>query len=135
VCRRLTRSTGKTYFLYYVLIERLLQGETTLFQSKKGDLVVIEDNKPVWRVGGNDDLSRLPGDDVWALVDGDPTGSQPHMELQVDWLTNVRIVMASSPKIQSHQNWLKQVLGKLYYMKTWARDDMFVAGCVVRSLA
>jgi hypothetical protein len=113
--------------LFLILVERLQAGKMTLFQTKQG-LLLFEAGKPVREVTT---VCALPGDDVWALVDGDVQDCQPHPGLLEH--ANIRIVMASSPKTRGQRNWLKQKnnIGGLYIMKTWSREELFLAGYVL----
>jgi hypothetical protein len=113
--------------LFLILVERLQAGKTTLFQTKHG-LFLFEAGKPVREITS---VCALPGNDIWALVDGDVKGCQPHPGLLEH--ANIRIVMASSLKPHEELTWLKkkQNIGGYYIMKTWSKEELFLAGYVL----
>jgi len=113
---------GKTYFLYYALVLRLLAGLPTLFQSRKSLFVFDNDSVRV-----QEDFIDLPGLDIWALVDGDAKDAQPADLLLSPFVPNVRVIMASSPKTKDDRTWLNQKSGKAMMMYPWTMQELRVA--------
>jgi hypothetical protein len=102
--------------LDYVLIDRSLRRQTTLYQEAN-ILYVFEDGKPVWRARDSRDLLHLRDVDIWALVEGDLIRGQLH-----------------PGEIQANREWRKQCMGTIYYMETWTWDELFLVGCMLRSV-
>ena len=63
---------GKTCYLYYLLVQRLIDARPTVFQDAKGDVFVIEDT-----VQYLDAMVVRPGHDILTLVDADGTFCVP----------------------------------------------------------
>jgi hypothetical protein len=91
-------------------------------------LFLFEAGKPARNITK---VPHLQGDVIWALVDGDVDGGQPHPHL-IDW-PSIRIVMASSPRTPESRKWLKQKVAAdaLLFMKTWSVKELSFVGCVL----
>jgi hypothetical protein len=123
----LTLFTGKRHMLFFLLVERLRAGKTTYFQTKQS-LILFEAGQPVRKVAY---VGHIPGEDIWALVDGEVYGGQPHPGMIQ--ARNVRIVMVSSPKPWCDISWLNQKNNPAgtFYMRTWTEEELLLAGCVL----
>jgi hypothetical protein len=110
--------------LFFMLVERLRAGQSTYFQTHD-ILLLFEAGRPVCKVKGS--VYPVPGEDIWALVDGNVVDGRPRGGLLRQ--SNVRIVMASSPR---SKGWLKQKKSAgVLFMKTWTEQELFFAGCVL----
>jgi hypothetical protein len=94
---------GKTSYLFVLLINRLLRGERTIFQSASGSVYEISDIVQ--------ELPRLKkpiseDDDVVALVDADSNQPYPTFEVRE---SGARIVATSSPKTKQSRMWMNHL--------------------------
>ncbi|KAF5348664.1 hypothetical protein D9758_006807 [Tetrapyrgos nigripes] len=84
---------GKSFFLLYALIRRLMEGKTTVFHAMNHDTYVF-DMQSVWRVKGSLHGGHLPvgeaQETVWCLYDATQSNSLYH--------TNGFRVHATSPR-------------------------------------
>jgi hypothetical protein len=104
--------TGKTSFLYMLLIKRLLGRQPTFFQTSGGSVYYVADvvsrvEDPKKELTFHDDLQD-PFDTV-ALVDADGSEDQNAPCPVLLCSPNIRIIMASSPRGATSKNWLKQL--------------------------
>jgi hypothetical protein len=112
---------------------RLLLAKTTLFQPKDGRLYLFRDSQPTQLIGDGHELYYLTSegdDDIWALVDGDLQNVQPHPSLLYG-PRNVRIIMASSPRVKSDRKWMKYTDGAEILMDLWTPSELFFAAYVL----
>ncbi len=110
------------------LIERLLQGLDTYFQTGDGKVFFLSDM--VTLVNSAEHESR-EGFEIEALVDAD---SGPPYDVPQPVLfsrRDIRIVLTSSPKDSKTRNWLKQLgesAGKTFLMDIWTQQEFVVVG-------
>ncbi|KAF8510508.1 hypothetical protein BU17DRAFT_70030 [Hysterangium stoloniferum] len=93
-------SSGKTSYLFLLLIHRLLRGERTIFQSASG--VVYEISNIVQELSRSEVLNH---NDAVALVDADQNHPSPTFEVQQ---SGARIVV-TSPKDKKARSWMKHL--------------------------
>ncbi|KAF8273633.1 hypothetical protein EI94DRAFT_1913870 [Lactarius quietus] len=93
---------GKTCFLYYVLVTRLLRAQPTIFQHMDGRVFVVTDEVRLRRPA-----DTIDGDDVVALVDGDRQNCIPDPFIVGN--ENHRILLTSSPKTRKDRSWIEQL--------------------------
>ncbi|TDL17102.1 hypothetical protein BD410DRAFT_794677 [Rickenella mellea] len=117
---------GKTTYLYERLIDRLLDGEPTYFQTEDGRLFFISEE--VTLVDAR--TLHKAGDNVVALVDADLSTARPQPVLLTS--TDIQTIVTSSPKSKEDQKWLDQVgggrRGMIYAMDLWSYQEFMVAG-------
>jgi hypothetical protein len=89
---------GKTCFLYYSLVLRLIGSEHTVLQDQHGSVFLITDQV---RNEGS-----VEGSDVLALVDADGDKCKPSKEILDNH--NYRILLVSSPRTSADRKWMEQ---------------------------
>jgi hypothetical protein len=125
--------TGKTSFLYVLLIKRLLRGQPTFFQTLEGNLfyvstAVTKIKDPERELTIRDQLQDPS--DVVALVDAD--GRE-----EITWpcgvlmcARNIRVILASFPRDRRSRKWLKQLdVPEASYarmMDIWSESELFI---------
>ncbi|GJJ08354.1 hypothetical protein Clacol_002568 [Clathrus columnatus] len=119
---------GKTIYLTYHLVQRLLAGQATIFSfnfyerylfHQSGVYDVAGDSvRTLWKI--NPELNEEP---PLVLIDFN--------ERQTQWDINVfgsnLILAASSPNRSRYKNWLKESSAVPYVMKTWEWKGIFQA--------
>jgi hypothetical protein len=118
--------TGVTSYLHILLIDRLLKGQNTIFQSKEGTVYQISDTV--------EQLARysvpiLAGDDVVALVDGDGDPAAPALEV-LD--SGARIVITTPPQDKESRKWMEELPGgpqaTTFMMNPWSLKEHLLTG-------
>jgi hypothetical protein len=95
----LNNPEGKTCFLYYVLVLRLIQAQPTIFQDDNGSVFTIAEH-----VSGS---GHVDGDDILALVDADGEQCKPSKE-RILSKNSYRVLLTSSPRNEKDRDWMKQ---------------------------
>jgi hypothetical protein len=119
--------TGKTTFLHYLLIERVIDGKPTAFQvSANGTFFLLGQHDLRYvPVGTAMDPAGFPG--VWALVDSNAGLIEPRSEF-----TSIRskffLVQTSSPQPRRWKAWRTQLSGDIAVMKGWSWPEMCIGG-------
>lgn len=105
---------GKTCFLSYVLVNRLLCGEPTVLQigNAKINNHLLFDHKGVRFVYMNDPV--MSDGRIWSLTDQSPLGVADLLDVH-SWLT----IITSSPRKSNYFSQKKQYNMQLYYMPPW----------------
>lgn len=119
---------GKTSYLYVLLIDRLLKGQKTIFQSTDG--IVYEISNTVQELPPFM-LPTLAGKDVLALIDADGPQWAPTQQV---CFSHVRIVVVSSPNDEQSRRWMKQlpggVLATAYMINPFSLKEFLLTGFV-----
>jgi hypothetical protein len=125
---------GKSIFLYYALIERVLNGEPTLFQlgPKSAFMLLGQTNVRIFREDDDIDTQEYPG--AWALVDSNAAIKAPRGELA---MANSRIflVQATSPQPSRWSEWAKQRRAPLVVMDPFSWHEFYIGGFVMPFLS
>ena len=108
---------GKTWFLSYVLVERLLRAEATVLQVA-ANVHILLDQSGI-SCSGNISPQALRNSDTWALCDRQPLGLADHNEAH-QWF----ILVASSPKITNIKAIQKVHHAICIYMPLWTWDEL-----------
>jgi hypothetical protein len=127
-------TTGKTSFLYMLLIKRLLCGKPTFFQTMGGTVYYVSD--VVQRIDEPDVEARIidplqDASDVVALVDADGKSDMhtPHCILL--YARNIRVILTSFPRGPESKRWLKQSNVpeglRVRMMDIWSEAELFIA--------
>ena len=118
---------GKTCFLSYVLVERLLKAQPTVLQIG-GDSDeyshFLFDKLGVRPVLSCDDNS-LNDSTIWALTDQKPRGIASSFDCH-NWL----VVVTSSPRRENYKKIEKHYAAPLYYMPEWTWEEIAAASSV-----
>jgi len=122
---------GKTWFLSYVLMRRLLEGKPTIFQAGRnsgGDggftaaAHYFIDMHGV-RLMDNEQLDSDSDEaGVWVLADQKPIGAQ-EMAKNQRWL----VVVTSSPRPSNYKYIVKEYSPRMFYLPTWEWDEVVAA--------
>ena len=125
--------TGKTSFLYVLLIKRLLRGQPTFFQTLGGNVYYVSTTvekieDPEREVTIRDDLQDPS--DIVALVDADGR-EEIHTPRPVLTCThNIRVILASSPRDPRSRKWLKQLNvpepSRARMMDIWSEAELVI---------
>jgi hypothetical protein len=113
---------GKTCYLYYLLVQRLIDARPTVFQDTKGDVFVIEDT-----VQYLDRMVIRPGHDILTLVDAEGAFCIPSYYILNSG--NLRIVLTSPPRTHRDRKWLKQhcpYTGTTLVMEPWTKAELLL---------
>ncbi len=107
---------GKTIFLYYALMERILDGLPTLFQLDPTRVFMFLGPADVRIYGSQErlDPGSYPG--AWALVDSGSELIRPRVKLTTIG-SKYFVIQASSPKPSRWKEWSKQLNAPLAVMK------------------
>ena len=114
---------GKTCFLYYYLVLRLIAAEHTVFQDVEGSVFNITDQ--VRKEG------FVEGDDVLTLVDADGDMCRPAGVILAR--NEYRIVLTSSPRSRKDRKWMDQycpLYGQVLIMEPFSWEEMIQLGFV-----
>ena len=120
---------GKTLFLYYALIERILDKEPTAFQldSKRVFVFFGPTDVQVCPNGERLDPEKFPG--AWALVDSNASLIQPEEKLISD-RSKYFVIQATSPQPLRWKAWSKYCDAELAVMKAWSWPELYIGGQV-----
>jgi hypothetical protein len=119
---------GKSFFLYYILIERVLDAEPTLFQldSKRAFMLFGQADVCVHHLE-RIDTEKYPG--AWALVDSNASINEPRGELCV-FESRFFLIQATSPQPSRWKEWAKQRDAPLVVMEAWSWQELYIGGFV-----
>jgi len=121
---------GKTWFLSYVLVRRLLEGKPTIFQ------VANHLSNPVgfteathYLINGNGvhpmpdtpSFSELNNPEIWVLADQMPVGAARTADHS--WL----VVVSSSPRKENIHRLNKDYAPQTYYLPAWDWEEVVAA--------
>jgi hypothetical protein len=118
---------GKTWFLTYVLVRRLLEGKPTIFQLAQFDSAnpnpthYLVDRNGV-RQMDSPSLGELRNPDIWVLADQKPEGV-PREAGEHNWL----VVVTSSPQEDNYHYIVKQYSPKKFYLPAWEWEEVVAA--------
>ena len=121
--------TGKTFFLYFVLIERILNGQRTAFQCDHGRAILILDHHDlqIFPVATRFDPEAYSG--MWVLVDSNSRVVQPRDEF-ISAHSKFFVVQAASPQPMRWKTWKKERDADMAVMKPWTWEEMYIGGSV-----
>ena len=121
--------TGKTFFLYFVLIERILDGRSTAFQWDPSRVVLLLNRHDVRTFPSaiNFDPEGYPG--TWALVDSNSSLVTPRSEF-IDARSKFFVVQAASPRPERWKTWKKELTAEMAVMKPWSWEEIYIGGSV-----
>lgn len=116
---------GKTCFLYYVLVLRLIQSQPTVFQDNFGTVSIIDDEVREW--------GSLDGRDVLALVDADNQYCEPDDTILAN--DNYRVLLTSSPRETDNRKWMEQYCsgGDVLVMRPCSLEEIIIMAFVLLS--
>jgi len=124
-------SIGKTWFLSYVLVRRLLEGKPTIFQvadNFRGDNGFADathyliDADGVRRMDKRPPFFELINPDIWVLAAQMPVGA-PRRVREHRWL----VVVTSEPREADFKDLVKDHSPQQYYLPTWDWGEIMAA--------
>jgi hypothetical protein len=112
-------------FLPYILLERILDGEPTIFQNTAESVYSVTGaNQSDIKVYPRDGtLPSPPPAGVLALVDSNSTVATPYNALIEH---GYFIVQASSPEPRRWKSWAKEVNARVRAMGPWSWEETFI---------
>jgi hypothetical protein len=122
---------GKTWFLSYVLVRRLLEGKPTIFQvadNFRGDNGFADathyliDADGVRRMDKRPPFFELINPDIWVLAAQMPVGA-PRRVREHRWL----VVVTSEPREADFKDLVKDHSPQQYYLPTWDWGEIMAA--------
>jgi hypothetical protein len=117
---------GKTCFLTYVLIRRLLEGKPTIFQVFDGDFTnathYLINGNGVHQMPRSPSVPEMDNPDIWVLADQKPVGA-PRLVGDHSWL----VVVTSEPGEANHENLVKHFSPRMFYFPTWDWEEVVAA--------
>lgn len=123
---------GKTLFLVYLLIERVLAGKKTIFQSSSKNLVLLDGGTVTEYV--NEDFEANKHMDAWALLDAGEEIYLPHdppIALNSGNANLPFIVLATSPQPAKWRRYFKYLHAEILASDLWSWNEMFIAKQVI----
>jgi hypothetical protein len=126
---------GKSYFLSYLLVLRLLNGLPTIFLTPLSNLHIFVGGQCFQYMsgavkGGFLDLQSLwdkyPDAQWWVLVDTPVLPATLAQQVQDPGWT---FVHAASPgSLKQAKTWSKNISSFVYYLDVWTNEEMFFVG-------
>lgn len=121
---------GKSYFLSYILVLRLLEGLPTVFLSPKSEIFIFMKGRcnfyGLHDVNGM--LESFRDNDVnwWVLLDTPNIPDSLEQQIQNPRWT---FLHAASPEsLKKAKAWSKSSLRLMYYMDIWSKEELYFAG-------
>ncbi|KDQ14442.1 hypothetical protein BOTBODRAFT_55303 [Botryobasidium botryosum FD-172 SS1] len=111
---------GKSLFLYYVLIRRLLLGLPIALQVAPEEVLLFLESG-TYLIRDQDTMNFIPGD-IWALVDFSSGVGQPALFLTYP-SPSFFIVQAASFRAED-MDWHRDKNGEAFYMRPWGWDEI-----------
>jgi hypothetical protein len=125
-------NTGKSCFLFYVLLCRLRSAKSTALQSSPDHFFLFDQNGVTIydvRVAGVDVFSK--GANTWALTDSSDNLAMPCAPFLAAATADLAwVVQATSPKQSRYKAWTKHRHGFKYVMRGFTPDEFISLGLV-----
>jgi hypothetical protein len=120
---------GKSFFLYFLLIERILAGQPTAWQFRSSDVILIHNHNKIQMFPENVwlDTQAPEYSGYWALVDSNAQVVQPRGEF-TDTHSKFYLVQAASPQPARWKAWKKYLSASIAVMKPWSWDEIYIGG-------
>jgi len=124
---------GKTFFLYFALVERLLDALPTALQLGRDDIFLFQsDGVRLLPAAANIALLEFlhtitPR--IWALVDSNATLNIP-AEMFISHTSPFYVVQATSPKLDRWKEWKKQRKANEAVLQPWSWDELCIGAYV-----
>ncbi|KAF9488798.1 hypothetical protein BDN71DRAFT_1456902 [Pleurotus eryngii] len=122
--------TGKTYYLFFLLLKKLTKGEPVLFSLSKREVLYFSSGG----VQSNTDIvpqdlldlvppkSQNPADRTWALINSDQGDGLPPPDALLQKF--IFSFQAPSPRTSRYKAWTKQKGGKVLSVARWSRQEL-----------
>ncbi|TPX34301.1 hypothetical protein SmJEL517_g03034 [Synchytrium microbalum] len=122
---------GKSIFLLYILIERLLDGLPTALQTSLSCYHYFDHSGVIMNASTRSCPSDI-GNPTWGLVDSNQEVVNPCVGLIGN--SQLLVVQATSPKVERYSEWTKQANALIYYMNNWTWEEAAFYGSEVLHL-
>ena len=118
---------GKTSYLTYCLVRRLIAGLPTIFAKHEADRYLFLDSGVYWIPYDSFDLSEKPPftdrvENTLVLFDLNEMQSTP------EHFQRWRVLATSSPQSGRHKEWAKRQGAECWNMKTWSWGEIAMLG-------
>ena len=128
------KCTGKTVFLFYALIQRILNAQSTILRYEDGRYIGF-DNRGCKAFGAHPqgDPDWVYDDRTWVLADTQYKAAENPTGIPTAPLTSVTsffVVFSTSPKRERYYDWAKINSCLYLYMKPWTWEEIHFAGSV-----
>ena len=123
---------GKSYFLSYLLVFRLLEGKPTVFLTSDNSLHVFCDEYMHYEVVNPESLdlrnvwASYPDADWWVLVDYPALPRT--LKKQIDARKWTFVHAASPGSLDKAKKWSKCCPSPVFYMDVWSEQEMYFVG-------
>jgi hypothetical protein len=111
---------GKTTFLYYVLVCRVLAGEPTMFEYEKHGIYSFTDT-----FQHLDKIDARASPNAWALSDSNSALWKPNQSFTGQG-SQFFVLQATSPRPERWHSWKKYRNAKMVTMDLWSWDEMYI---------
>jgi hypothetical protein len=117
-----SKRQGKTIFLLFILLLRILDGEPTIFRYRQGWLVGFSKEGAKMYKESWDDWSLYPEPPTWVLSDPDFAAEGDHLGAPSGLMNNRRMfaVFTTSPNIERWYKWEKQRAVVTIVIQPWS---------------
>jgi len=115
---------GKTMFLYYILIHRILHGQPTAFQPTSSHTLIFHHSRAEI-FGEHTTIDSLAYPGAWALSDSNADVYQPRREF-VELHNRFFLVQATSSQPSRWKAWSQQRRAKLAVMDFWTWSEIYI---------
>ena len=113
---------GKSLFLYFTLVYRVLHGLPTAFEFKVGKIYYFGEKLKLYDTYDMIDPEGYPG--AWALSDSNQVLHQPSGEFTTP-LSRFFTLQATSPQPIRWKTWSKYRGAEIYAMKLWSWEAIY----------
>ena len=116
---------GKSTFLFYVLISRILLAQKTAFQWSSSRTFFFNDRHDVRTFTQMDRIDPVGHPEMWALSDSNADVVTPRAEF-TDARSQFFVVQATSPQPTRWKTWSKQLGANLAVMNPWSWQEIYI---------
>ncbi|KAM6499073.1 hypothetical protein JOM56_004581 [Amanita muscaria] len=121
-----TPGIGKSIFLYFVLVERILNGQCTAYQYTSTVILMLGSHDVrIFPADPRLDTRKFPG--TWALVDSNVELIPPRGEF-TSAHSKFYLIQATSPQPSRWKAWKKQLSAAIAVMKPWSCKELYIGG-------
>jgi hypothetical protein len=119
---------GKTWFLSYILVHRLLLGKRTILQvsaklaEKSTGLHFLFDADGVHEMDEDMWVALMRDTDIWVLADRKPLGAATEFHCH-----HCFVLQTSSPNPENYEKLKKQYVGTQYVLPAWSWEEIVAA--------
>ncbi|KAF9491434.1 hypothetical protein BDN71DRAFT_1510348 [Pleurotus eryngii] len=119
--------TGKTYFLFFLLLKKLAKGEPVIFSPNRRRVLYfasggVQSNKDITPSDLDPLIPKSSLDRTWALINSDEGDrlSPPTALVKAPMFS----VQATSPRTSRYKDWVKQRNADVSFVPRWTREEL-----------